>query len=82
MIREATTKVIEGGSLTRDEAAAAMTEIMEAACTPAQFGAFVTAAPRQRRDGRRDRGMPRRHARQSGACGGQPAGCRYLRHRR
>ena len=43
MIREATTKVIEGGSLTRDEAAAAMTEIMEAACTPAQFGAFVTA---------------------------------------
>ena len=43
MIREATTKVIEGGSLTRDEAAAVMTEIMEAACTPAQFGAFVTA---------------------------------------
>ncbi len=43
MIREATTKVIEGASLTRDEAAAAMTEIMDAACTPAQFGAFVTA---------------------------------------
>ena len=43
MIREATTKVIEGTSLTRDEAAAVMTEIMDAACTPAQFGAFVTA---------------------------------------
>ena len=43
MIREATTKVIEGASLTRDEAAAVMTEIMDAACTPAQFGAFVTA---------------------------------------
>ena len=43
MIREATIKVIEGASLTRDEAAAVMTEIMEAACTPAQFGAFVTA---------------------------------------
>lgn len=43
MIREATTKVIEGASLTRDEAAAAMTEIMDADCTPAQFGAFVTA---------------------------------------
>jgi anthranilate phosphoribosyltransferase len=43
MIREATIKVIEGTTLTRDEAAAVMTEIMDAACTPAQFGAFVTA---------------------------------------
>ena len=43
MIREATTKIIEGVSLSREEAAEVMTEIMEAACTPAQFGAFVTA---------------------------------------
>ena len=43
MIREATTKIIEGVSLSREEAVEVMTEIMEAACTPAQFGAFVTA---------------------------------------
>ncbi len=43
MILEATVKVIEGASLTRAEAAEVMTEIMDAACTPAQFGAFVTA---------------------------------------
>ncbi|MDE2841513.1 MAG: anthranilate phosphoribosyltransferase [Chloroflexota bacterium] len=43
MIVEATIKATEGASLTRDEAAQVMTEIMDAACTPAQFGAFVTA---------------------------------------
>ncbi len=43
MIREATIKVIEGESLAREEAAAVMTEIMDATCTAAQFGAFVTA---------------------------------------
>ena len=43
MILEATVKAIEGVSLTRAEAAAVMTEIMDSACTPAQFGAFVTA---------------------------------------
>ena len=43
MIVEATIKATEGASLTRAEAAAAMTEIMDATCTPAQFGAFVTA---------------------------------------
>ncbi len=43
MIVEATIKATEGASLSRDEAAQAMTEIMDAACTPAQFGAFVTA---------------------------------------
>ena len=43
MIVEATIKATEGASLSRDEAAQVMTEIMDAACTPAQFGAFVTA---------------------------------------
>ena len=43
MIVEATVKATDGTSLTRDEAAAVMTEIMEGTCTPAQFGAFVTA---------------------------------------
>ena len=43
MIVEATIKATEGASLSRDEAAQVMAEIMDAACTPAQFGAFVTA---------------------------------------
>lgn len=43
MIVEATIKATEGASLSRDEAAQAMTEIMDGTCTPAQFGAFVTA---------------------------------------
>ena len=43
MIIEATIKATDGAPLTRDEAAEVMTEIMDAACTPAQFGAFVTA---------------------------------------
>ena len=43
MIVEATIKATEGTSLSREEAAAVMTEIMDGACTPAQFGAFVTA---------------------------------------
>ena len=43
MIVEATIKATEGAALSRDEAAQVMTEIMDAACTPAQFGAFVTA---------------------------------------
>jgi anthranilate phosphoribosyltransferase len=43
MIREAIQSVVSGKSLTIDEAAQVMTEIMEGQVTPAQFGAFVTA---------------------------------------
>ncbi len=43
MIVEATGKLIGGASLTHDEAAAAMTEIMAGTPTPAQFGSFVAA---------------------------------------
>jgi len=43
MIREAIQNLVEGNSLTADEAAQVMEEIMEGEVTPAQFGAFVTA---------------------------------------
>lgn len=43
MIREAIIKVIEGEDLTRSEAIAVMTEIMEGSATPAQIGSFITA---------------------------------------
>jgi anthranilate phosphoribosyltransferase len=43
MIRESISKLIDGNSLTTDEAALVMDEIMTGAVTPAQFGAFVTA---------------------------------------
>jgi anthranilate phosphoribosyltransferase len=43
MIKEAISKLVEGISLTTDEAAQVMNEIMEGQVTPAQFGAFVTA---------------------------------------
>jgi anthranilate phosphoribosyltransferase len=43
MIVEALAKVVERQSLTREEAAAVMADIMEDRATPAQFGAFVTA---------------------------------------
>lgn len=43
MIVEALAKAIEGQSLSQDEAAATMEDIMEERATPAQFGAFVTA---------------------------------------
>ena len=43
MIREAIDAVIRGQSLSLDEAAAVMEEIMTGEATPAQFGAFVTA---------------------------------------
>lgn len=43
MIKEAISALIEGKSLTMDEAAQVMDEIMEGQVTPAQFGAFVTA---------------------------------------
>src|SRR5919198_1101828 len=43
MIVEAIAKLVEGQSLTQQEAAAAMEDIMEDRATPAQFGAFVTA---------------------------------------
>ena len=43
MIREAIEKVVSGLSLTVEEAAQAMEEIMTGDATPAQFGAFVTA---------------------------------------
>lgn len=43
MIREAIDALVEGQSLTMDEAAGAMNEIMEGKATPAQFGAYVTA---------------------------------------
>jgi anthranilate phosphoribosyltransferase len=43
MIQEAISKIIDGKSLTMDEAARVMAEIMDGEVTPAQFGAFVTA---------------------------------------
>jgi anthranilate phosphoribosyltransferase len=43
MIKEAIQTLISGKSLTMDEAASVMEEIMEGQVTPAQFGAFVTA---------------------------------------
>lgn len=43
MIVEAIAKVIEGESLSREEAAGVMLDIMEDRATPAQFGTFVTA---------------------------------------
>ncbi|MFC2011070.1 anthranilate phosphoribosyltransferase [Chloroflexota bacterium] len=43
MIREAISALIDGKSLTMEEAAAVMEEIMEGEVTPAQFGALVTA---------------------------------------
>ncbi len=43
MIKEAIGTLVEGKSLTMDEAAQIMEEIMSGEATPAQFGAFVTA---------------------------------------
>ena len=43
MILEAISKLVDGQSLTRGEAALTMEDIMEDRATPAQFGAFVTA---------------------------------------
>ena len=43
MIQDAIQAVVEGQSLTSDQAAAAMDEIMSGEATPAQFGALVTA---------------------------------------
>ena len=43
MIRETIEKLVNGESLSTDEAAGAMNEIMNGDATPAQFGAFVTA---------------------------------------
>ena len=43
MIREAISTVTEGGSLTEDQAARVMDQIMTGEATPSQFGAFVTA---------------------------------------
>ena len=43
MIKEATIKLVSGNSLTTEEAASVMEEIMQGEATPAQFGAFVTA---------------------------------------
>ena len=43
MIREAIAKLVEGVSLTADEAGGAMGEIMDGEATPAQIAAFVTA---------------------------------------
>ena len=43
MIREAIEMVVSGNSLSMQDAAAAMNEIMSGEATPAQFGAFVTA---------------------------------------
>jgi len=44
VIKEAIGKLVEGGSLSEEEAAAVMREIMSGEATPAQFGAFVGAA--------------------------------------
>ena len=43
MIKEAIKTLVSGKSLTMDEAALVMEEIMRGEATPAQFGAFVTA---------------------------------------
>ena len=43
MIREAITRLVSGNSLTVEEAASVMEEIMQGKATPAQFGAFVIA---------------------------------------
>ncbi len=43
MIREAIDTLVSGQSLTMEQAAAVMNEIMGGEATPAQFGAFVTA---------------------------------------
>ncbi len=43
MIKEAIAAMVSGRSLTTDEAADVMGEIMQGEATPAQFGAFVTA---------------------------------------
>ena len=43
MIKEAIALIVSGRSLTVDEAASVMEEIMQGEATPAQFGAFVTA---------------------------------------
>ena len=43
MIKEAIAQLVDGQSLTMDEASTVMGEIMEGNATPAQFGAFVTA---------------------------------------
>lgn len=43
MIRDAIERVVGGGSLSMEEAAAVMDEIMGGDATPAQFGAFVAA---------------------------------------
>jgi anthranilate phosphoribosyltransferase len=43
MIKEAIQTLVLGKSLSMDEAAGVMSEIMEGQVTPAQFGAFVTA---------------------------------------
>ena len=43
MIREAIEALVYGHSLSLDEAALVMNEIMNGEATPAQFGAFVTA---------------------------------------
>jgi len=43
MIKEAISQVVDGKSLTMNEAAQVMAEIMDGQVTPAQFGAFVTA---------------------------------------
>ncbi len=43
MIKQAIAGLVDGKSLTEDEAAAVMTDIMSDEATPAQIGAFVTA---------------------------------------
>ena len=43
MIREAIEMLVNGKSLSTDEAGQTMNEIMTGEATPAQFGAFVTA---------------------------------------
>lgn len=43
MIREAIARLVNGASLTEDEAAAAMVSIMSGEATPAQIGAFLVA---------------------------------------
>ena len=62
MIREAIEMLVDGQSLTMEQAAQSMEEIMEDEATPAQFGAFVTALRIARGDRRHGPGDARKIA--------------------
>ena len=53
MIKESIDIVVSGKSLTMDQAAEVMQEIMDGEATPAQLGSFVTALRKVRADEQR-----------------------------